>query len=55
MGNFAVLQEIRLTAPKVTGVGTSCKEIKKNIKPATRYLRTITKKEQTDEIPAKCE
>ncbi len=30
MGNSAVLQEIRLTELKETGVGTSRKEIEKN-------------------------
>ncbi len=38
MGNSTVLQEIRLTAPEVTRVGTSCKEIEKNYK---NYLTLV--------------
>ncbi len=34
MGDSADLQEVRLRAPEVTSVGTSCKEIEKTIKIA---------------------
>ncbi len=39
MGNSAVLQEMRLTVPEVTGVGTSCKDIEKNYKNYLTSLR----------------
>ncbi len=45
MGDSAVLQEIHLTAPEVTGVGTSCKEIENyksylTIEPTAHQLRS---------------